>query len=484
MKRNNNKLPRCSFKLLIFALVCTQLCSFVFSEDPSDLFPNIRFTSDSRISDDVSISPVLDAETFAYTALVASGASDEEIPAYVEQLHNLYKQCKETVLAEATSDETRAEETLHFLYTSVISMYEENQTRVDTELSKGIYNCVSSAVLFMYMMKKENIPVTAVETPTHAFCTISIDGKQVDVETTNPWGYNPGVKKEVASDSLRGKKYVNVPAKKYANRHVVDDRRILSLIYINRMSVMQKKGNDEATIGLAIDALKLQNYSEQAYDYVHQSFNNTAVDYSQHKDHEKGIALIKIARELYGEGKKYQQYMTSAVKSIYNAYSSKKEFDNACACIETYKDILLNDDYIDLRDTATYNKLVFAINNYSFVEALAQVHENKDILSDKNYTHLISYAYSHEASILADSNDWLSIIAFIDEGLFEVPKDSTLLHQRSMYQKNYVIDVHNTAAELFNAGDVDGARKVIEDGLSVVGDNATLKNDLKTIQQQ
>src|SRR5574344_2315580 len=193
----------------------------------------VRFDSDMRIPEEACMSPVMDADVFAESALIASGDSDEQVPLLKDRLENLYVSCKAQQKDGETETET-VEHVLHFMYDAVLSSYSENQTRLDEALDTGVYNCVSSAVFFMYMMKKEGIAVTAVETPLHAFCTVNADGASSDVETTNPWGFRPGTMKPVPSDSLSRKNFVTVPAKKYASRHNIDDRRIIAVIYLNR----------------------------------------------------------------------------------------------------------------------------------------------------------------------------------------------------------------------------------------------------------
>lgn len=473
-----------SFRFSVVFIFVTLITAFIYAEDSvaidTSQFPTIRFTADSRITDEISDSPVLDAETFAYMALVASGTSDEKIPAYLNQLQNTYASCTEMFTSQEDSE--RVEQTLHYLFTTVISTYEENQTRLDVALSDGIYNCVSSAIIFMYMMKKENIPVTAVETPMHAFCTVQIEGKHIDVETTNPWGFNPGVKKEVASDSLYGKKFVSVPAKKYNNRHDIDDRRIISIIYLNRIAALQKKQNEEAGIGLACDALKLQNNSTTAKDTVQKGVYNVAVKYTNVKRDREGISLIRIATSLFGDSNLYHQYTAVAVNNILNNCYAKNEYDEAVSLLESYKDLLDESNYVSSRNVTISNRLTNIIKTKSFDEAIAEIHLQQNILAQQNYTNLVTYAYSKEASKIAETGDWLKAISFCEQGLQEIPKNSTLVQQRAVYRRNYAIVVHNKAVSLFNAGDVEGAQKTVKDGLQIIEDSSILKSDLNKFQ--
>src|SRR5574344_1855338 len=105
-----------SFRFSMVFIFVTLITAFIYAEDSvaidTSQFPTIRFTADSRITDEISDSPVLDAEIFAYMALVASGTSDEEIPAYLGQLHTIYTSCTEMLSSQEDSE--RVEQTLHY----------------------------------------------------------------------------------------------------------------------------------------------------------------------------------------------------------------------------------------------------------------------------------------------------------------------------------------------------------------------------------
>jgi pyruvate/2-oxoglutarate dehydrogenase complex dihydrolipoamide acyltransferase (E2) component len=77
----------------------------------------------------------------------------------------------------------------------------------------------------------------------------------IDVETTNPYGVDPGRQKEIPTAQAAQKRYVLVPQTKYRNRKAVSDRRLIALVYNNRISALERKGRYEESVGLAVDAL-------------------------------------------------------------------------------------------------------------------------------------------------------------------------------------------------------------------------------------
>lgn len=459
-----------------------------------------RLTPDSRIAA-MTQDDDLDADTFIRTSFIASGASDEEIPALMEKMTDVYdllserlaqlKKAKADSASQSTAQDSSAsltddfviETSLKFLYEARLTMYSENQTRTDIALTRGSYNCVSSAVLFMYLMKKQHIPVIAVETPLHAFCTVLADNRQVDVETTNPWGFDPGKQKDVST--AERKKFVTVPAKKYADRRNVPDRRILALIYNNRISQLQAQGRDDETVGLALDAMILQKGADQKeyapYVTFTQCVYNAAANEINNDNEEQGLALTAQAAELYGDTPLYHQFAASAVGTLINKKTNVSDYTGANEILRLYQNRLDKKDYDEMYESTLYNSLVDSADSKPFDDALAGIKAQKSVLTRQHYVQLVSYVYSGEADRLAKDDKWLEAAALCTNGLEEIPGTSSLTQQKQVYENNYAVSIHNKAAMMFNNGDKDGARAAISEGLSHLPNSTLLMNDSKRL---
>jgi hypothetical protein len=474
--------------LFVYALCCSGLSAGQTgtAQEPftvQSVLPGVRLTPDPRIPKEACSSAVMDADLFIRTALVASGVSEDGMAPLIAKIQDAYAGISGQLSASG-SQEQRAERTLQLLYSVLLSSYEDNQTFVNTALTTGVYNCVSSDVLFMYCMKRANIPVTAVETPLHAFCTVTVDGRNVDVETTNPYGFDPGVKKELPSGASPQKKYVTVPAKKYANRRNVDDRRFLSLIYNNRMSILQQQKRDGETVGLALDAMLLQSGSPQSFTTFSQCVYNTAVGCTADGRDEDGLALVAQAQDLLGPSQVYRTYASAAVGSILNRYMKDNDFDSAFAALERYKPLLDEADYRDMREGTLVNSLNHAVTARPLGQALSLIAQNQSELSADDYVKLSAFAYSNAAAAVASGGAWLDAAALLEKGIAAFPSAGTLSNQRSVYRRNYTVEVHNKAAALYNAGDKEGALAAVREGLAQVSDSAILQNDLRRLQPQ
>ena len=147
-------------------------------------------------------------------------------------------------------EEERGRAILKLLYRDYLAAYSLTQTKVNVAMDKGFYNCVSSAVLYMPAAKAAGLDVRGQRTTQHAFCSIYVPAaegkpgqlKKIDVETTNPYGFNPGSKEEIEHESQIRKYYV-VPKKYYSNRTEVSDGVFTGLIAGNLCSEYIKSEN-------------------------------------------------------------------------------------------------------------------------------------------------------------------------------------------------------------------------------------------------
>ena len=98
-----------------------------------------------------------------------------------EQCLKQFEQLKQKVTDEAFITQTPEElgrAVLKLLYQDVLTTYDFNQTRTDIALQTGVYNCVSSALLYMAVAKAAGLEVRGQKTSEHAFCTVYIPGSK------------------------------------------------------------------------------------------------------------------------------------------------------------------------------------------------------------------------------------------------------------------------------------------------------------------
>ncbi|MGA2642636.1 MAG: hypothetical protein ABSG21_17240 [Spirochaetia bacterium] len=200
-------------------------------------------------------------ETIVDAALGFSGASDSAAATAKDRLSSLLLKFRGEV-AEVSDQAALAERALLFLHRNLFTSYSALQTRVDTALDTGVYNCVSSAVLYMVLARSVGLSVGGVRTPDHAFASVLVNGQQLDVETTNPYGFNPGAKKEFTDSFGKITGYSYVPPGSYVDRRAIGEKELLSLILYNRVSEYMDGRSFRDALQPAVSAFVLMGTDE------------------------------------------------------------------------------------------------------------------------------------------------------------------------------------------------------------------------------
>jgi hypothetical protein len=70
-------------------------------------------------------------------------------------------------------------------------VYDEDQSALSVLLQTGVYNCISSALLYIVLAEEFGLQASGVIMPSHAFVQLSLsDGSVVEVETTSADGFD------------------------------------------------------------------------------------------------------------------------------------------------------------------------------------------------------------------------------------------------------------------------------------------------------
>ena len=454
------------------------LAALLSSSPPLHCEP--RLATDPRLAELPANVVTLDADIFAKVALVASGCEDSRIPSELSKLQSAAGELQ-SLIPSGADDRAKSEAILALLYKKFLFRYSEFQTRVDVALDSGDYNCVSSAILFDYFAKKTGLKVAGVETPDHAFCTVEIDGKLIDVETTNPYGFDPGARKELPATREAEKRYVLVPQSKYYNRKPVGDRRFIALVYVNRISTLERNGNFEQAVALALDARELQNGAVPQKDFA-ERFLNYAISLANKGRNAEALAFIRDVAARWGDYPGYRAFSETALGNMLNDQLKKNDFSGALRNLSDYSPMIDDATKSEYLRTITLAQLYYAVNSGPFDEAHAQILSRRNDLGKAEYEKLLSYAYAREADRVCANANWLEASAILDSGLGELPGQRDLAQQRSVYRQNYAIGVHNAAVAEWRKGNADKAQKILASGLALVPESPLLQNDLKQMK--
>ena len=370
-------------------------------------------------------------ETIVDASLAFSGASDTAASSAKDRLSSLLLKFRGEV-ADVNDQSVLAERALTFLHKNLFTSYSVQQTRVDTTLETGVYNCVSSAVLYLVLARSVGLSVGGVRTADHAFCFVLVNGQQIDVETTNPFGFNPGVKKDFTDTFGKLTGFTYVPPGNYGDRRPIGEKELLSLILYNRVSEYVDGRSFRDALQPAVSAFALMGTDDT------------------------------------------RQVMTDAISAYTEELEMRQDFPRAAQFIDAVKASFGGIIKIDqLRQDMYHGWVVTLLNSRAFSEADALLSQpsTKAALDDTDWTALSIAVVQGQAQEEDGSSGNVAAARLVAEALKRLGRQPALLQTYEAY-------VHNAFALLYNARKAVDAKALIDQGLAVYPDSRVLLQDL------
>jgi len=401
----------------------------------------------------------------------------------------------------------KAEFILTFMHSNFLKRYSLYQTRVDTLLTVGTYNCVSSAALYIIFCNSAGIRTSAVITKEHAFVIVHIDGNEIDVETTNRYGFDPGNRKEFHDQFGKLTGFSYVPARNYKDRQTIENIELVSLILNNRIGDYERRNNLIDTVPLAVDRAALLlgssfDVTEQATaseflftdprrDLMDRLLYYGAILLKSGKEAE-GIRWAVFASSRYADPNRWNDFFLTAVNNGTARLIKDRKIKDAEIFLETNKSYLIKEDYAHLDSLIIDTDLKIRANNIitsaegdSVISAVKQARDSQR-LSEKRASELLTFAIQKTASSISapPGRNWRAAIEYLEKALFLHGANRELEQTIRTYKSNLALDYHNRFALEWNKKNYDAAEKIINEGLEQFPDNRQLLSDRQIINRQ
>ena len=380
------------------------------------------------------------------------------------------------------------------MYEATLRRYNFDQSRMDLLFADGVYNCVSSSVLYAALATAAGILVTGNLTRDHAFCTVYIGGRKIDVETTNPNGFNPGTRKPVESHG-GGTAYYVVPKKSYAGRKEVSLAMLVSAVGKNLMAGFDKKDDYERALPLALARFPY-GLSPAEEQELRSDFDVVAGNYANLLNRadrcQEAVLFLEAVYARYGQtaylGENYDVSAHNAVGTLVNSgrFQEAADFLSAHGAFispETYREL---DQALFLTAADSQVQQLAAADPDAALSLLRELRSDRRAgaaAAKKRLDELCEYSWLQKARLPFDAKDFLAAAALCDQALQEVPQSRILQTMRKQALQNHAVGYHNRFAQLANAGQYEEALAVLQQGLAENPGNATLQGDLKQLRR-
>ena len=399
-------------------------------------------------------------------------------------------------------EEERGRAILKLLYRDYLAAYSLTQTKVNVAMDKGFYNCVSSAVLYMAAAKAAGLDVRGQRTTQHAFCSIYVpvaDGKpgqlkKIDVETTNPYGFNPGSKEEIEHESQIRKYYV-VPKKYYSNRTEVSDGVFTGLIAGNLCSDYIKAENYKKAVPLGAARWEtVRNENPKSVASVRNEFDILAANYvnlipSSAAAYSSTLDWFSTFIERWGTTAFLQKNLDSSFINLLVLCNKEQNYPLAKEAYEKYSSRISAPQLTKSEEIITDIIILSATSGLLPQEKVAETNRQ---LSTKELSSPVRQkrALLHLESFWLDQLNGLMNSREYEEGfraaalaLEQLPKSSKIKAMQNNFYNNSIAIIHNNFARQANAGNFDEAQAILEAGLEKFPNDRTLTKDLADLQK-
>jgi hypothetical protein len=483
-------------KLVPFLLLLLHLCPALFAQTSTGsqfprLEPDPRALEYSRRG-----ARGYSWEDLAEISLWASGGNTSP---YLEQIRAAADAIRRAQGFPAT-DLAKGEFILEYMHRNILTSYSLYQSGLDTLLATGRYNCVSSAVLYMVLCKSAGLDVSGVITRDHAFALVHSGAENIDVETTNPYGFDPGNRREFHDEFGRLTGFAYVPARNYRDRQTISPIELISLILSNRISELEMRNRFSEAIPLAVDRAAL--LSGVASDAATQGslFGNPADDLEDRLLN-YGVSLLNSGREedclrwaalasarYPGDGR-WQEHIMAAVNNRIVRLTRAGNYTEARNFLDAQRSALSATNYAQLDAVLFDNEILDRANKIrgasdgDAVITDIEAARSGGRIAGARASEIYSFAVQKTASVLSAASsgrDWLAAINFIESAIARFGTNRELEQALRTYRANRAADFHNRFATAWNRRSYDEARRILEEGLAEFPSDRQLLSDKET----
>jgi hypothetical protein len=442
-----------------------------------ELVPSERLASIGSLPDPLPLPLLVEA------SLLCSGVAPDRVPSYAARVDALLAEARSTLASVPVAGDGGAAlgaALLDFLHSRVFRAYAERATTLDGVLDSGQFNCVSSALLYIIIGSGLGLEVAGSRTADHALCVLRSGGRSIDVETTNPYGFDPGTRKEFKDSFGRATGYAYTAPGAYSGREALSGRGMAGLVLSNRASLLERAGRFREALALGADYYALcRDAASEAF--LADRVNNVAADLSSRGDLAGTEELaFEAAARLPGDAA-IAALAGGTLEALASELASKGDYEGARRAVEARRGTAGAAALARASAAVGDAELVRAANELPFGRAVAAADRIMAAgqVAPGRYAQAIASIYGREASRLGAAGDWLAAAALAEEGAAKAPGDGSLARAAASMRRNFVVVSHNAFAALYNSRDYAGARAAAESALRSVPGDATLLRDLE-----
>lgn len=356
-----------------------------------------------------------DSFSIEEAALIASGITDEtQRNKYQKKIHFIHQAIIRD-LPPQTSAKKIAFYLLLYLHKNHLKHYDISSSSLPRLLDLGIYNCVSSSLLYNIIAQKLGLDVRGVEAPEHCFSIVYHDNNVWDIETTSPAGFDAAHAQDTAKVTIHTDGYV---IKKSLRREMSVDRQV-AMIYYNRGVDLGKKKQYIASTVEYFKALLIDNDFHTACQNTIVNFAYYARQLSKSGQTNKALQILRLGLELAPSDKNLRNDLYVMLRNWSIDLIQSKQFDRATQILRKAKKYFPKDrDLAFLICSSQLQKALHHKQNFlQAMQILQQAIDDADQTVEQEIRQARWYVIDEHARYQTQQHAWQKAIAIYEWGL-------------------------------------------------------------------
>jgi tetratricopeptide (TPR) repeat protein len=440
-------------------------------------------------------------EDLAETGLWASGGDAEERAALMGRLGEAVEELRNGPDLPRSPRE-RGEFILTWMHERFLRSYSLPQTRLDLLLTGGRYNCVSSAVLYLVLGNAVGLEIRGVMTRDHAFAALRAGDEWIDVETTNPYGFDPGKRREFHDQFGKLTGFAYVPARNYRDRADISPLELISLILSNRIAELERQNRFAEAVPLAINRAALLPggppagdaaepapfFEDPRRDLMNRLFNFGAFLLGNGRE-EEALRWAALAGARYPDEKRWQEFIFAAAHNRMVKQVRGGRLAEARESLNLLAPVL---------SAANFDRLDMVLIDTELVDAASRIGSageagaviaaidraaGRKLLPHQRGGELRVFAVEKAAAVFSAAGDWPGAIAWLEDALERHGPSRRLERSLSNARSNLATDYHNRFAAAWNRRDREEAERILAEGLALFPRNRQLLSDKAAVER-
>ena len=388
----------------------------------------------------------------------------------------------------------RGEAVLRLMYRDILKKYVLKESSITAMFQKGQYNSVSATLLYVALAKEAGLETTIYKTTDHSFCAIKTEDRLIEVETTNPYGFDPGTKKALPAQKKGATSWAVIPQRYYNNKQIISDRVLASLVGGNISTLAMKRNDYALAVPLSIARYEF-TYKEDtsAAREVKREFDVVATNYVSHLQRQgrplAALNWMEAALVQWESSDIWQDCIDVVVHNSVVFYLNQSKVEQAQEVYDGWSQQLTE----GTREEVAFNLFVGTMDAgikdvepakaLSFLRTMEQHPVASTIKGAAKLKENREYIWQSQVKTLVDQQQFLEAAAVARQGVQALGTSRVLSNLEKQCLNNHAVTVHNKYADLFNQKKYQEALEVVQQGLMEVPGNRTLQADLNKVQR-